>query len=879
MRTGKLNYWLSRREFLKTGLILTASALLPGIVKTVDSPTAIKRIYIAPDDHTDYMWTADEATYKQAFLDMLDYYLNQADSTGGNQSDFQGRWNCDGSYWMWVYEKNRTQAQFARLIQRIRDGHISVPLNPLVVALGGTPAEAVIRGMYYSGHVERLHNLKFHLVYAIENQTMPYGLGALWAGAGAKYSWKGICGCASKVPDAGNRPYEIYWWTGPDGSKILMKWNSLENYYGMGGYAEARNPADVVEFVDTNSSFRTRYPYSVIGSFGKGGDDIETLTDEFINVAQAKTIAGTRRVIVSNEEDFFVDFENTYSSNLPSLGCSFGNEWELYVASLAETSAQVKRAVEKIRSAEALSVLVSMRNASFLNGRSTDRDQAWRDLGMYWEHDWTADGFNVSRTKRQEWQTTIADRIDHYVDVLYADALAGLQDLIQKSGTNLRFFAFNPLSWLRTGVADLPYTGSLPVHVIDITTGQETPSQIITLDGQQVLRILAQDVPSVGYKVFEVHSGAGQTFSGSPSADAATGVMQNETYSLTVAPRGAITSLKNKNQSNREFARDITGYKINDLGSSSGTLTIENAGPVSVTLKAVASSPLAHTTRITLVRGSNRIEIRNEITQNFSDVQKWRFGFEISSPEVWHEEVGAILKAKLTTNGGHYYYRNARYDWLTLNRYADISGAGVGVTLSNADCYFMQLGNSTTSMLDTSTPQISVLSGGQVDGAGLGITNQGGDSYFLQRFALCTHTVYSPAAAMRFAMEHQNPLITGVVTGGDAYPENNFSYLTVSNSNVLVQALKPAEDGLQAGLVVRLWNLSAIPAAFSLTLPFDPIVSATHITHIETPLTNLLVTNHALADTLNAWQIKTYALQTGSLDAEKKKLFLPLIAR
>ncbi|SFE09554.1 alpha-mannosidase, partial [Nitrosomonas sp. Nm166] len=29
---------------------------------------AQKRIYLAPDDHTDYMWTADEAEYEDAFL-------------------------------------------------------------------------------------------------------------------------------------------------------------------------------------------------------------------------------------------------------------------------------------------------------------------------------------------------------------------------------------------------------------------------------------------------------------------------------------------------------------------------------------------------------------------------------------------------------------------------------------------------------------------------------------------------------------------------------------------------------------------------------------------------------------------------------------------
>ena len=46
-----------------------------------------KRIYIAPDDHTDYMWTADENAYRQAFVDMIDYYLDQADRTAASRSE------------------------------------------------------------------------------------------------------------------------------------------------------------------------------------------------------------------------------------------------------------------------------------------------------------------------------------------------------------------------------------------------------------------------------------------------------------------------------------------------------------------------------------------------------------------------------------------------------------------------------------------------------------------------------------------------------------------------------------------------------------------------------------------------------------------------
>ncbi len=901
---------ISRRRFLLASAATLAGAMLVRLEHVTGHPlfstSAVqKHIYLAPDDHTDYFWTADAATYQTAFLAMLDYYIQAASDTAGNLPPYQSRWNCDGSFWVWVYQHNRSAAQFQSLINLISDGHISVPLNPLCVVLGGAPAEAVLRGMYYPGQLERRYNLNFTLAYAMENQTLPYGIGALWAGSGAKYSWKGICGCATKVPDPGNREHDIYWWVGPDGSKILMKWNSLLNNMpglqqpsqGMGGYAEAYNTGPVVDYVDTDSSFIQRFSYNVIGAFGKGWDGLQTLTQDFVTIAKAKTTAG-RQVIVSNEHDFVEDFEPQYGASLPSLSCTFGNEWELNVASLAEASARVKRAVEKLRGAEALATLVSLKQPAFMTGREAARDQAFLDLGLYWEHCWPADSPYIPNPKaqRRDWQRQLVTEIEAYVNPLFGDAAAALGGMIQKSGVNERFFVFNPLSWARTDIADYAYSGSTNVRVIDVATSQEVPAQIVTVDGTSYLRVLASNVPAVGYKVFEIQPAgqaaplnhdmrAGQaagvgnpvylpmiTTSSFPSVNG--NVIQNEFYQITLAPNGAITSLWD-NLRNREFVRTIGGYAINDLGGSSGTVTVENAGPVSATLKATISSPIAHISRITLVRGLDRIDIRNDITQNFSDVLKWRFGFEITSPDVWHEEVGAIIRAKYTTNGGHYYrnsqHLNARYDWLTLNRFADMSGGGVGITLANADCYYMQLGNSTTTALDTVTPQISVLAGGQVDGASYGIPSQGnvngdgqGDTHFLQRFALQTHDAYDQAAAMRMALESQNPLITGTVTGGSLYPADQFSLLTISNSNVLLSALKPADDGIGTGIVARLWNLGSTDATCALALPNSSILSASELSHIETPLAAFPVNSGILNIPLKTQQLRTFSIKPGT---------------
>lgn len=863
------NAKLSRRQVLKGSAALMLSTALTRFTQAPEKMRALaqpdpKRLYIAPDNHTDYFWAAGEDTYQQAFLEMIDYYLDLADATASEPPEHQSRWNCDGSFWMWAYEQNKSATDFQRLIDRIRSGHISVPLNALCVCLGGAPTEAVLRGMYYPGQIERRHNLRFKLAYHIENATQPYGLVSLWKGSGAEYSWKGVCGCDTQIPynTMSDRDHEIYWWVGPDGSRMLVKWNSLSNSQSIGGYAEARYPSAVVDSLDSKC-FTSRYNYGIAAAFGYGWDDLKVFTNEFVIVAKTKTNS-QRQVIVSNEKDFFEDFEATYGASLPSVSASFGNEWDLYCAALAEVSARVKRAVEKLRGAEALATLVSLQDLSFMDGRQEARDQAWMNLGLYWEHD-----FGMSNPpsglvdERIAWQRRLADEIEEYVHTLYADAASALGGLIEKSGSNLRFYAFNPLNWTRTDVADLPYSEAGPVHVIDLSTGQETPSQLIDVDGQQYLRVLAEDVPSVGYKVFEVHSGVGQGFSGAPSANASTGIIQNDVYQLTVASRGAITSLVDKTRSHRQFARNIGGYFINDLGASSGTLVVENPGPVSATLRATASNPLPHITRVTLIRGSNRIDIRNEITANFESTHMWRYGFNLDSPDVWHEEVGATIRAKLLAHGGHYAPRNARYDWLTLNHFADMSGdAGVGVTLSNADCYFMKLGDSTVDTLDINTPQISPLAGGRVVKENHGLPNQGGNTHFLQRFALQTHDDYDSVAAMRFSLEHQNPLITGVVTGGSAYPETSYSWLAISNPNVLLWVLKPADDGIDQGIIVRVWNLSASPASFLLSMSVS-IAQAKYVTHIETPLEDATVAGGILSVSLAAHQLKTFSIITG----------------
>ncbi|MBS1509640.1 MAG: T9SS type A sorting domain-containing protein [Bacteroidetes bacterium] len=816
---------------------------------------AQKRIYVANDDHTDYMWVANEIDYDSAFLHMLDWWMDYNDATKlanpGNYN-LQSKWNCDGSFWVKEYQKYRTASQFDRLINQIKAGQITIPYSPLIATYGGVPAEAIIRGMYYAGSLERQYNLDLSMAAAIENQTLPLGLASLWKGAGAKYCWYGVCDCYTSVTGLGSRQNQMYWYKGLDTNKVLLKWYNLKSpgvSDDIGGYAEVRHQDAAINDLSAQCN-TTAYPYNVVGGFGVGHDGLETEQDYLVGAAQINTNA-SQSVIVSNEVDFFKDFENTYGSSLPAVTQTFGNEWDLACVSIAEVSARVKRDVEKLRAAEAMAAIITNFNPTYAGTLDSLRKEAWMSLGLYWEHDFGFTGPTITLDERNAFERRLETTITSYVTQLYNLSRSNLSDLITSDApANERFFAFNPLGWKRTSFADYAYSGT-NAKVVDVTTNTDIPAQLITRDGTQYLRILADSIPSIGYKVYEIQSGA-NAFNSSWFSTGVNGsfkYVENDSFKVTYTNQGVITSLIDKHNGNTELV--ATGNYINNLGSgnlNTGTAVIENSGPVSVTILATATTPVAHKTRITLYKNVARVEIDNQITQNFTDNKTWTFGFNIANPEVWHEETGAVIRAKLTNNAGHYAVQNARYDWNTLNHFVSVNDTVThyGVSISNEDCYFMQIGNSTTNFLDQNSATIKVLAGGRIDalsggGYPMGIEDQGGDILFNQRFAITTHTDYSAVNEMKKALEHQDSIVCGAVYNPVNFLlPNQYAFITNDDPNALIWAVKPAEEGLDGGTITRIWNLGSSNVSSNLNFSYNLTVNdAKRTSLVETNMSSI----------------------------------------
>jgi alpha-mannosidase len=821
-------------------------------------------VYVMNSNHTDYNWNATAAEYDAAMLSELDYYLQQIAATSSAPVGEQARYTTDNWWWMWLYEHHRTPAQFADLIDAIRSGHLTVPLNPFVTLYGALPTEAVIRAGYYPGRIARQYGIEFRLAENVENHTNPWGLASIWAGSAVDYTWKGVCGCVQSAPDRIDD--ELFVWQGPDGKELLFKWyNLVGSNQDWGGYSEARDSLSNAGRIDLQISRTTsRMPgVPATGLFGAGWDDVSWKTTAVIDlVTQYNATATGDRAIVSNGIDFFSALEGAgVVPQLATLRGGWGNDWDMWPASLAERTSRTRRALERLRTAEAMAVWAQLHQPGFWPPVRDDLELGLASVWKYFEHGWHVTGGGPSLSEMQadkeRWARDIESAVEGAIDA--ADAVVAS---LFSTPDEDRIAVFNPLAFPRTDFADVVAPGPGPFVVTDVTTGGEVPNQLVVRNGESFVRFLAESVPSLGYRVFRISQGTPSGWPAAAAVNTATRTIANDRYRVVVGGRGQIIEATDLTASPQ--VQMVGARGMNDFGTGTVvSVAAENVGPVSATLRIGLAGP-TRTVRVTLYTGVDRIDIDNEITQNLTGLHTYDFHANLPGAQIRFEEIGAVARPGLTTSGGDF-LQGTRASRMTLNHFVDFESSGYHIVLSNHDAYAMQVNDSTNSAFDLTGDEIKVIIMEQALGAGT--SNQGGDDRFVNRFALRgVDGVFDAAEAMRTSMAHQNPLHTVVLPRGQSgsLTRSTDRLLSVNSSDVVVTAVKPAEDP-NAGFVVRLWELGGQARSFDIDASPMGAVSAWHTNLVESDIGPVSVDQGVVSASVNANEITTYRL--GARDA------------
>lgn len=788
-------------------------------------------LYLAHDNHLDYAAQSTPAEQDQLLLEELDFYLAQIAATAGNPPPLQARYNLDSWWALKLYEERRTPEEFAALIEAMLSGHLSVPINPFIELYGAMPAEAAIRASYYPGRIERQHfGVLFPTAVSTDSHGAPWGLASLWAGCGARWAWKGICGCSNGT-FTGERTDEVFFWIGADGRRLLMKWYLPSGNFG--GLAEARDILSESTAEAAIARYSVRPPLlPATGLFGAGGTDLEYRSD-FVPLAEAFNASHANdRIVVSNQHDYFTAVERSGVA-LPEHRGSYGIDQDLRAASLSQSTGSLRRAMERLRTLEALAAVLHGEDPSLWAREQPAIEAGMNDLFKYFEHNFD------DAAQKQAWAATLPAVVE--------DGIARLTERFAARfapSTQDRFAVFNPLGFTRTDYVDVPLAGSDPITVTDLISLQAVPAQ--RRDG--VLRVLVRDLPSYAYRIYRYERRVPPSM---PNAGVISATqIANEHTLLNVGDRGQISEWLDLQGVLVDVPRDFVGLNNFGIDSESVLRIDEWTGPVSATMRVEIGGAVPRRTRITIFTDIPRIEIENEILANVTGEHFYRFDALNESSVTYVDELNTEVRL------GMDFLPGARTDYFGLGHYVRFQTDDYSLTLSNRDAFAM---TSPAGKLG----EVSILAAGNPGNTA--ITDQGGATRFTNDFALIPlRGRYSPGFSQQAALAHQNKLLPIMLSKTSSGTESSIerSYLSLDWPQVVITSFKPAEEG-ERGWVVRMRETLGL----QLSADLDPrplnVTEAWATSLNETDEEQLSIAGHAVDVPLMPYETRTVRFLAG----------------
>jgi alpha-mannosidase len=334
-------------------------------------------------------------------------------------------------------------------------------------------------------------------------------------------------------------PYQTFDWEGIDGTTVLTHFSPIGGYNSAMTAEEWRK--DWTEYKQKHITDSVLYVYG----FGDGGGGP---TRHMVEAAKrAKSLPGTPEIILSTNNQFFKDLEKQVDGN-PALPRWVG---ELYLEYHRGTyTSQAKNKLANRQSEILLQTAEQTSSLALLNGVGSypqdELDVAWKLTLLNQFHD-IIPGSSI--------HAVYEDSTLDYVKILATGhksvktALASvIERLPAKTGDVL---IYNPLSWDRSDVAELPTDVNLP--------GQK----VTTLAGEEKTLVKLDSLPSLGYELVN-----GSQFTPLTAQDdalkASTTALENKFFTITLDKNAEIESIFDK-IANREVIDNSSYCKGNSL--------------------------------------------------------------------------------------------------------------------------------------------------------------------------------------------------------------------------------------------------------------------------------------------------------------------------
>lgn len=806
-------------------------------------------VYILPHSHNDIGYTEIQSDVEKKQLNNLLKGIDFARRTKDYPEGARFVWNLEGIYAADLFLQRMGEQQKQDFYAAVRDGGVALNGMYLNTLTGLCRPEELLRLFSRATQLEKECKVKVDAAMISDVPGYTWGTVTAMAQAGVKYF--------SAAPNYFDRIGDIlvqwedkpFYWVSPSGKEKLLVWIPYRGYalsHGLPGLSESF-AADYM-----NQLTKVNYPYDITYVRWSGhGDNAEPEISISDFVKDFNTKYAWPKFIISSTSTAFSAFERRYGDRLPSVRGDWTGYWEDGAASSALETALNRASSSRLSQAEAL--------YSMLRPESFPVDsfrKAWQQVILYSEHTWGADCSvtrPLSQKTKEQWaiKKSYADTAHRFSEKLLSSALP--------AATGSSVDVYNTNSWSRSGVILLSPFQSAAGDIVKDASGAVIPSQRLST-GE--LAFVAKDIPPFAAKRYSI--GKGKPAAGTPVL-ATNNTLDNGILAVSLDEgTGAIKSLRNHTIDNN-FSDSASGNNLNDYLFLHGNnladlqrngpvkITIKEKGPVLATLSIVSEAPGCNslTREVRLVAGIDYVDLTNiidkkpaELNPNPGDYAwantggkesvNFGFPFHVTGGALKLDIPMAIMQPEIDQIPG------SCKNWLEVGGWADVSNPAIGITWASLDAPLVEIGGITATLL-----------GGQTNPAvwrkkieptqklySWAINNHWETNYrayqdgiITFRYALRPHKTFEPAAATQFSTGLAQPLV--VVSAGAAGKKATVPRLQLSSGQVIVQVLKPSDDG--KAWMVSLFNPTAEPQLTSLQWS-SPIKGMSYSNTAEEPL-------------------------------------------
>jgi alpha-mannosidase len=675
-------------------------------------------------------------------------------------------------------------------------------------------------------------------------------------------------------------PYKFFWWQSPDGSRLLTY---FPRHYGADIDAQSLGQ-DVSVWMPSIYGQNTNDKPEMMHLYGvgdHGGGPTRTMLDNAAKLTSSDAIFP--KFEFSFARDFFADM----TAKLPQLQVPTW-DGELYyqghrgtLTTQAETKKRIRRAEESIFDAEESASFASLFGHPYPH---SELELSWKNLLFDYFHDvMPGSGVAVNYLEAQR----NLEEVGRTTNQVTQDSLREIAAHANTQGDGVPVMIFNSLSWPRTEVfeaeAQLPESAH-EIRVVD-SAGKLALSQLLYIDAEthRARFLLLAHVPALGYQTYFVRPGTSGT-SGSPdgsSLKTSATSLENEFLRLQVDPQtGCMVSLIVKDTGRDALApaeTDTGGPRDRTCGNLLQTFVdkprlmgvwnldawnidadfekqhwdLDKADDVSL----VESGPLRSIIRvknhfqnstfvrdITMYPGVPRVDVKMQTEWHEKHILlKVAFPLSAHNNNATFEIPFGSVERPTTRNTPA---EQAQFE-VPAQRWADISDSNHGFSLLN-DCKYGY--DAKGNVLRLSLLRSPNFPDPHAD-----------EGHHEFTYSLFPHDQsWREARTTLRGYELNYKLVAFQTLGHQGKLPPEFSFLTAQPDNIIVTAVKKAEDG--DALIVRFYEWAGAETDVRLQFPVGAI-SAAETNLMETPLADLPVRDGTLVLHTKPYEIKTVRVQ------------------